>query len=425
MQIILQRKRCGLDSCVIYTHTNNGASSDIKYKHTAQGNPCGPDRREAGSTTKRPELACHHPTAVRWTQQNLTNYSLFWLSALNSPLITRVYVSCWARAWRLSQRFKTNTRWWLISFMLHLATPDSPSSPLPVSPLSDSVAFYRQPGSYCAKPAWIWFGFGCLRQVLARQSWSGSKPVCKNHQACFWPVWIGCESDLTCLLGCSLQCDPFQPSKCTHFIITVRDKLSFQQTQQSSHSVSLLFGNNRNAVSHSASQLFSNYSVCFSVCVTPFWQQQECLFLTLFHSFLATTGMLVSHSASFLSGNNRNACFSLCFTVILFSLGNMATTGMLISHSASLLSGNNSNACFSLCFTPFWQQQECLFLTLLHSFLATTGMLVSHSASLFLTLFHSFLATTVMLVSHLASLLYGNNRNACFSLCFTPFWQQQ
>ena len=152
--------------------------------------------------------------------------------------------------------------------------------------------------------------------------------------------------------------------------------------------------------------LFSANTAVLSLCFTPFWQQQECLFLSLLHSFLATARMLVSHSASLLSGNNRNACFSVCFT-------------------------------------PFWQQQECLFLTLLHSFLATTGMLVSHSASLFsgnnrhacfVTLLHSFMATTVILVSHSASLLFGNNSNAHFSLCFTLttvilcftlFWQQQ
>ena len=54
-------------------------------------------------------------------------------------------------------------------------------------PLSDSVAFFhRRPGSYCAKPAWIWFGSGWLCQVLAQQIQPGSKPVCKNHLACFW-----------------------------------------------------------------------------------------------------------------------------------------------------------------------------------------------------------------------------------------------
>ena len=76
---------------------------------------------------------------------------------------------------------------------------------LPVSPLSDSVAFFhRQPGSYCAKLAQIRFGSGWLHQVLAKRIWSKSKPVCKNHWACFWPasqpVWIRCKSFPACLL---------------------------------------------------------------------------------------------------------------------------------------------------------------------------------------------------------------------------------
>ena len=56
-------------------------------------------------------------------------------------------------------------------------------------PLSDSVPFFhRHPGWYCAKPAWIRFSSGWLCQFLAERIWSGSKPVCKNHLACFWPV---------------------------------------------------------------------------------------------------------------------------------------------------------------------------------------------------------------------------------------------
>ena len=53
--------------------------------------------------------------------------------------------------------------------------------------LSNSVLFFhRQPGSYCAKPAQIWFGSGWLCQVWAKWIWSGSKPVCQNHWAHIW-----------------------------------------------------------------------------------------------------------------------------------------------------------------------------------------------------------------------------------------------
>ena len=56
-------------------------------------------------------------------------------------------------------------------------------------PLSDSVAFcHRWPGSYRAKPARIWFASGWLCQVLAKEIPSGSKPVCKNHLTHFWPM---------------------------------------------------------------------------------------------------------------------------------------------------------------------------------------------------------------------------------------------
>ena len=56
-------------------------------------------------------------------------------------------------------------------------------------PLSDSVAIiHRRPGSYCAKPAWIRFSSGWLCQVLAKRIRSGSKPVCRNHPARFWPM---------------------------------------------------------------------------------------------------------------------------------------------------------------------------------------------------------------------------------------------
>ena len=56
-------------------------------------------------------------------------------------------------------------------------------------PLSDSVPFFhRRPGQYCAKPARIRFGSGGLCHALAKRIRSGSKPMCKNHPARFWPV---------------------------------------------------------------------------------------------------------------------------------------------------------------------------------------------------------------------------------------------
>ena len=54
-------------------------------------------------------------------------------------------------------------------------------------PLSDLAGFlHRQPGSYCAKPAWIWLGSGWPCQVLAKRIQHGGKPVCKDYQASFW-----------------------------------------------------------------------------------------------------------------------------------------------------------------------------------------------------------------------------------------------
>ena len=40
----------------------------------------------------------------------------------------------------------------------------------------------------CAKPARIRFNSGWLCKVLAKQIRSGSKSVCKNHPARFWPI---------------------------------------------------------------------------------------------------------------------------------------------------------------------------------------------------------------------------------------------
>ena len=41
---------------------------------------------------------------------------------------------------------------------------------------------------FYAKPGWIQFGSGWLCPVLAKWIWSGSKLVCKNHLAHFWPM---------------------------------------------------------------------------------------------------------------------------------------------------------------------------------------------------------------------------------------------
>ena len=69
--------------------------------------------------------------------------------------------------------------------------------PATSSPLSVSVAFFhRGPGSYCAKPARIWFGSGWLCRVWAKRFRSGSKLVCKNHLAHFWSMLPSrCGSD--------------------------------------------------------------------------------------------------------------------------------------------------------------------------------------------------------------------------------------
>ena len=49
-------------------------------------------------------------------------------------------------------------------------------------PTSDSVRFFqRRHGSYCAKPTRTRSGWP--GQVLAKRSWSGSRPVCRNHLA--------------------------------------------------------------------------------------------------------------------------------------------------------------------------------------------------------------------------------------------------
>ena len=73
--------------------------------------------------------------------------------------------------------------------------------------LSNSVLFFhRQPGSYCAKPAQIWFGSGWLCQVLAKWVRSGSKA--REHKSSGLvlanasnPVPMRYELDPACLPG--------------------------------------------------------------------------------------------------------------------------------------------------------------------------------------------------------------------------------
>ena len=84
------------------------------------------------------------------------------------------------------------------------------TSLLPVSPLSDLVAFFqRQPGSNCAKPARIRLGSGRLCQVLgptdpvrkrAGERESSGLLLANTSE----PIRIGCGSDPACLLVCVL-----------------------------------------------------------------------------------------------------------------------------------------------------------------------------------------------------------------------------
>ena len=58
-------------------------------------------------------------------------------------------------------------------------------------PASDSVRFFQRHGSYCAKPTQVQSGWP--GQCFAKHIWSGSKPVCMNHQPrflarCNWPT---------------------------------------------------------------------------------------------------------------------------------------------------------------------------------------------------------------------------------------------
>ena len=58
----------------------------------------------------------------------------------------------------------------------------------PIFRLSCILPQYRRPRSYCVKPAQMQLGSGRLCQVLVKRIRSGSKPVCKNHRAHFWPM---------------------------------------------------------------------------------------------------------------------------------------------------------------------------------------------------------------------------------------------
>ena len=62
----------------------------------------------------------------------------------------------------------------------------------------ERIFFHRQPGSYCAKPAQIWFGSGWLCQVWAKQIQSRSKLVCR-YARIIWPMlpsWSGSDANL-------------------------------------------------------------------------------------------------------------------------------------------------------------------------------------------------------------------------------------
>ena len=88
------------------------------------------------------------------------------------------------------------------------------AGPLPVSHFQTVVFFQRQPWSYCAKLARIQFGSGWPCQVWAKQIHSGSKPVCKNHWAHFWPTLRQrpllapsvCGPQMVCVFVCVCAC---------------------------------------------------------------------------------------------------------------------------------------------------------------------------------------------------------------------------
>ena len=80
------------------------------------------------------------------------------------------------------------------SLGLVLAERNQPATSYSVSDLD--AFFPRWPRSHCAKPAWIWFGSLWLSGFVAKWIQSGSKPVCKNHPAQFWPTLLSqSESD--------------------------------------------------------------------------------------------------------------------------------------------------------------------------------------------------------------------------------------
>ena len=105
-------------------------------------------------------------------------------------IVYRWYTQFHGHPWSPNKHARSDSdAFWLRSVMVIMAS-EQPECNRPATsfPLSDSIAFFHwRPGSYCAKPAGTWFGSGWLCQVLAKQIWSGSKSVCKNHLVNFWP----------------------------------------------------------------------------------------------------------------------------------------------------------------------------------------------------------------------------------------------
>ena len=91
-------------------------------------------------------------------------------------------------------------------------------------PLSHCVVlFQRRPWSYCAKLARIQFGSGWPCQVWAKRIHFGSKPVCKNHWAHFWPTLRQrpllapsvCGPQMVCVCVCACVCGRNELEVCT------------------------------------------------------------------------------------------------------------------------------------------------------------------------------------------------------------------
>ena len=81
------------------------------------------------------------------------------------------------------------------SFGLVLAERNQPATTFP---LSDSVAFFhRRPGSYCAKPARILFGSGCLGFWLNRSGLEASRCAVQESSSQI----LAKASELICILS--------------------------------------------------------------------------------------------------------------------------------------------------------------------------------------------------------------------------------